>query len=82
MQNFRGAGLAISNCPARSPKYCVSISRESHIGSIQHLSTSKWNEQKLIRHAVKVHGALPNPSRTLQGQWKEQTCDKCMLQDI
>lgn len=82
MQNFQGAGLAISKCPARSPKYCINIIRGSHIGSIQHLRTSKRNEQKLIRNASKVHGALPNPSGTLQGQRKEQTCGERTLQDM
>lgn len=56
MQNFQGAGLAIGNCPARSPEYCISIIRGSRIGSIRHLRT------------VKAEGAKAN-KKCSKGTW-------------
>lgn len=81
-RNAELPGCWTGKCPMRSLKYSINIIRGSHIVSIQYLRILKRNEQKLIRNAVKVHGALPNQSGIFQGQWKEQTCDKYSLQDI
>lgn len=65
MQNFQGVGLAMSNCMARSPKYCINIIRGSHIRSIQHIkaecakankkcSKGTWSVTKSIKNVTRA----------------------------